>query len=352
MSAADKYRPIRIWLWVVAAMVAAMVLVGGGTRLTESGLSITEWRVVTGTLPPLSESAWQEEFSKYQQIPQYKEINQGMALSEFKYIYYWEWAHRLLGRLIGLVFAIPLLFFWWRGMLDRTLAPKLAVLLFLGGLQGAIGWWMVTSGLAYRTSVAPYRLAVHLTLAFVIFALILAVASSLKPRPLGVTTGIKRMSWAILLLVFVQVFVGGIVAGLDAGMSFTTWPLMDGAVVPAFASLTPLEPLWRNVFENPMTAQFLHRMIAYAIFVLALVHVYQAWGTSAVRSTRALAVAVLVQAALGILTLIYVVPIGLALAHQFGALGVVAHAVMNVQRFREENALRTEGRSRHRPQTA
>jgi cytochrome c oxidase assembly protein subunit 15 len=333
MAAADRTRPVRIWLWIVAAMVVAMVLVGGATRLTESGLSITEWKPVTGALPPLSTSAWEGEFAKYREIPQYKEVNRGMSLSEFKTIYFWEWGHRLLGRLIGIVFAVPLLVFWWRGNLTREFAPKLVVLFLLGGLQGAIGWWMVASGLTERVSVAPYRLAVHLSLAFVLFACLLWAAASLKPRPLHVPAGVKAGAWVLLGLAFVQVFLGAIVAGLDAGLSFTTWPLMDGRLIPDAASLAPLEPAWRNLFENPMTAQFAHRMMAYALWTASLLHVLQARGTAGMRSAVALFIAVNVQAVLGVLTLVNLVPISLALLHQFGALGVIAHAAGNVQRF-------------------
>jgi cytochrome c oxidase assembly protein subunit 15 len=333
MAAVDRTRPVRIWLWIVALMVAAMVLVGGATRLTESGLSITEWKPVTGALPPLSTSAWESEFAKYREIPQYKEVNRGMTLPEFKNIYFWEWGHRLLGRLIGIVFALPLLVFWWRGNLTREFAPKLLALFFLGGLQGAIGWWMVASGLTERVSVAPYRLAVHLSLAFLLFACLLWAAASLKPRRLDVPAGLRGVAWLVLGLAFVQVFLGAIVAGLDAGLSFTTWPLMDGAFIPAASSLTPLEPAWRNLFENPMTAQFAHRMMAYTLWTASLLHVLQARHTAGLRPALVLFAVVSTQALLGILTLVNLVPISLALAHQFGALAVIAHAASNVQRF-------------------
>jgi heme a synthase len=335
MAPAKSLRPVRIWLLIVAALVGATVLVGGATRLTESGLSITEWRPVTGTLPPLSDAQWNEEFAKYREIPQYQQVNRGMSLSEFKYIYYWEWGHRLLGRLIGLAFAVPLAVFWWQGRLTRSLTPKLLLLLFLGGLQGFIGWWMVTSGLVTRTSVAPYRLATHLTLAFFIFAYLFYVARSLAPKPLAVPLAVRATGWAVLVLAFVQVFLGAIVAGLDAGLSYTTWPLMDGALIPSFAQMTPLEPLWRNLFENPMASQFAHRMTAYALLALAAFHALQARGTAAARPAVVLLITVSVQAVIGILTLIHLVPISLALLHQLGALGVIAHAVSNVQRFRD-----------------
>lgn len=332
MAATQSLRPVRIWLLVVALLVAAMVLVGGATRLTESGLSITEWKPVTGALPPLSAKGWDAEFSKYKQIPQYQQLNRGMSLDEFKTIFFWEWGHRLLGRVIGFVFLIPLIFFWWRGHLSRSLAPKLFVLFVLGGLQGAIGWWMVASGLVDRVSVAPYRLAVHLTFAFFLFAAIVWVVRSLSPRSESVPPGVKWGAGAVLVMAFVQVFLGAIVAGLDAGLSFTTWPLMDGRLIPSLDSLTAMEPAWRNLFENPMTSQFVHRMTAYALLIAAILHAIQARGTPLGKSAIVLAGLVLLQAVLGVLTLVHLVPISLALAHQLGALFVIGHGAGHVQR--------------------
>jgi cytochrome c oxidase assembly protein subunit 15 len=328
-----SYRPVRIWLLVVAVMVAAMVLVGGATRLTESGLSITEWKPVTGALPPLSTEAWNIEFEKYKQIPQYQQINRGMSLNEFKTIFFWEWGHRLLGRVIGFVFLVPLIFFWWRGYLSRALVPKLCLLFVLGGLQGAVGWWMVASGLVNRVSVAPYRLAVHLTFAFFLFAAIVWVVRSLSPKESEpVPANVRRGAWAVLIIAFVQVFLGAIVAGLDAGLSFTTWPLMDGQFIPGLDSLTVIEPAWRNLFENPMTSQFVHRMTAYALLIAAILHAVQARGTALGKSAIVLAGLVLLQAVLGIMTLVHLVPISLALAHQLGALFVIGHGAGHVQR--------------------
>ncbi len=333
---ARSLRPVKIWLLVVALLVAVMVLVGGATRLTESGLSITEWKPVTGTLPPLSQEQWDVEFGKYKQIPQYQQVNRGMSLDEFKTIFYWEWGHRLLGRIIGFVFLVPLIFFWVRGHLTRELAPKLLVLFFLGGFQGFIGWWMVASGLVNRVSVAPYRLAVHLTFAFFLFAALLWVVRSLSPaKGESVPPGVKKGAVALLVLAFVQVFLGAIVAGLDAGLTFTTWPLMDGRFIPAWMSLTPLEPIWRNLFENPMTAQFVHRMVAYALFVAAGLHVLQARGTPVAKSAIVLFGLVTAQAVIGIATLVHLVPISLALLHQLGALAVIGHATGYVYRVRQ-----------------
>jgi len=334
MTPLRNYAPVRTWLWVATLMIAAMVIVGGATRLTESGLSITEWDPVTGVLPPIGAEQWQAEFGKYRQTTQYQELNHGMSLGEFQYIYYWEWAHRLLGRTIGLVFALPLLFFWLRGYVDRSLGKKLLVVFLLGGVQGAIGWWMVVSGLAGRVSVAPYRLAIHLTFAFFLFATLVWIATSLRDRldPRGEPGGTTG-AWIVLGVAFLQVFLGAIVAGLRAGTSFNTWPLMDGAFIPPTASLGVLEPLWRNLFENPMTAQFAHRMVAYALLAVAGLYAFsqRGCGIREVPSAGVIFLAVAAQAMLGILTLINVVPIELALLHQFGALVVVGLATAHLQ---------------------
>ncbi|MDQ0510811.1 COX15/CtaA family protein [Ancylobacter amanitiformis] len=336
---ADRLRPVRGWLYLVAAMIVLMVVVGGATRLTESGLSITEWKPVTGILPPLGTAAWQAEFEKYQQIPQYRELNQGMSLSAFQYIFWWEWGHRLLGRLIGFVFLLPFLFFLWRGRIDRALGWKLAGLFALGGLQGAVGWWMVASGLVNRVDVSQYRLATHLTLACIILSATVAVAVSLKPprdtraapdwlRSYG------RLFFAVVLL---QIFLGGLVAGLDAGLTYTTWPLMDGHIVPPIGNLFIQQPAWRNLFENVLTVQFNHRMVAYLLFALAIGQWLSARRVGGAVGRRALLLLALVaaQGCLGILTLLRQVPLDLALAHQFGATLVLIVATVNIVRLGE-----------------
>ena len=262
---------LRGWLYVVLLMLFALVLVGGATRLTDSGLSITEWKPIHGVIPPLNDAEWQEEFAKYQQIPEYAEINQGMSLEAFKRIFWWEWAHRILARGVGFVFALPLAFFWATRRIERGLGPKLVGLLALGGLQGAVGWWMVASGLVDRVDVSQYRLAIHLTLACLIFAAIMVVARGLAPHsepPADRST--QRFAGFLLFAVFCQIFLGGLVAGLDAGMSYNTWPLMDGAVIPG--DLFVIDPAWRNLFENPKTVQFVHRLGGYTLFLLALWH--------------------------------------------------------------------------------
>jgi heme a synthase len=337
-------RALRLWLLAVAGLIFAMVLVGGATRLTESGLSIVEWKPLTGTVPPLSESAWQAEFEKYKTIPQYQQVNRGMTLEEFKLIYRWEWAHRLLGRLIGTAFLLPFLWFLWRGAIEPALRGWLWAIFGLGALQGAVGWWMVASGLAERVNVSPYWLAFHLTLASAIFALIVWTIQRLRPQP--VTNAPMRLrATAIILLAMVlcQIYWGALVAGLRAGLLYNTWPLIDGHVVPAAASLFFNEPWWRNLFENPLTVQFTHRMIAYTLWAAALVH-----AIDCVRAGRAglaivLAIAVTMQAALGIATLLYQVPISLALAHQGMAIVVLAIAVVHAERLSPKRSVVATG---------
>ncbi|MFG1357935.1 COX15/CtaA family protein [Xanthobacter pseudotagetidis] len=325
--------PVRIWLYAVAALIVAMIVVGGATRLTESGLSITEWKPVTGALPPMSQADWQAEFDRYKTIPQYEILNKGMGLEAFKRIYWWEWGHRLLGRLIGFAFLLPFLWFAWRGLLRGRLLAQTLGLFLLGGLQGAVGWWMVASGLTERTSVSQYRLAVHLTLACVILAAVVAVARSVSGAArVAAGAGLRGLAWALLALVLVQIFAGGLVAGLDAGMAYNTWPLMDGHLVPPLEQLAAAHPFWRNLFENALTVQFNHRMIAYGIWALTLVNALAARSLPAPAAGRAwlLFAAVTAQAALGIATLVHQVPIDLALAHQFGAAAVLILATFNV----------------------
>ncbi len=316
-------RAIALWLAAVAAMVLVTLVVGGATRLTDSGLSITEWRPVTGVLPPLTEAAWQAEMDKYRQIPEYQLVNRGMSLDAFKTIYWWEWGHRMAGRAIGLVFAVPFVLFWIRGALPGWLKPRLLVLFALGGLQGAVGWWMVASGLTDRVDVSQYRLAVHLTLACVILALTVWTMAAVldrgqrgAPRP---GTGVRWASGALLALLLFQIFLGGLVAGLDAGLASNTWPLMNGAVVPA--GLFTLSPWWLNLFENPLTVQFDHRIAGYVLWAVALAHLVQVIGARAGRAAMGRAAAIFlvmtVQATTGVLTVLLGVPMDVALLHQF-----------------------------------
>ena len=330
-SASDNHqRAIRLWLWALAALVIALVLVGGATRLTESGLSIVEWRPVTGVMPPLSDAGWQAEFEKYQAIPQYTQHNAGMSLAAFKAIYWWEWTHRLLGRVVGAAFLLPFLFFLWRGWVAPGLRARLWLIFGLGALQGAVGWWMVASGLAERTEVSQYRLATHLLLACLILVALVWTARRLSPRIEPVAGRNRVTAIALVALTLLQIYLGGIVAGLRAGLIYNTWPLIDGALVPDASRLWFETPLWRNVFENTLTAQFDHRMAAYILFGLALWHAIDAAAKRAgARSAIVLAAAVTVQAVLGVLTLINQAPLALALLHQAAAIVVLVTATVH-----------------------
>jgi cytochrome c oxidase assembly protein subunit 15 len=330
-------RAIRAWLWTVALFVVAMVVVGGATRLTESGLSITEWKPVMGVFPPFTEAQWLVEFEKYRQIPEYQQINKGMSLADFQYIYWWEWGHRLLGRLIGFVFLVPFLVFTARGWISRPMLPRLVLLFVLGGLQGAVGWWMVASGLTERTDVSQYRLATHLTLACIILAATVWIAEGFGRRGLSFSeaTVLRRLSVALVGLTLLQIFLGGLVAGLDAGWVYNTWPLMEGRVVPD--GLLFLSPWWINAFENHMTVQFIHRMGAYALLALAAANVVWVYARALERDTirRSLLILALMlaQAAIGILTLLFVVPLPLALLHQAMAAVVLIVVTVHARRL-------------------
>lgn len=335
---APKLGAVRWWLISVAALIAIMVLVGGATRLTESGLSIVEWKPVTGALPPLNDAQWAQAFEGYKAIPQYRELNAGMNLSEFKTIFWWEWSHRLLGRVIGAVYLLPFLFFLWRGVLVGELKRRLWLIFGLGALQGAVGWWMVASGLSERVEVSQYRLATHLVLALLIFAAIVWTLRRLTERPQATASPrLKVTATALLALTFVQLYFGALVAGLRAGRVYNTWPDIDGSFIPSAARLWFEDPWWRNLFDNTLTVQFEHRMTAYALLALALLH-----AIDAVRSRAALSVvsgawwlvaAILLQATLGILTLLHQVPIDLALTHQAVAIVVLTLAVVQAERL-------------------
>jgi cytochrome c oxidase assembly protein subunit 15 len=329
---------VRWWLIVVAALIAVMVLVGGATRLTESGLSIVEWKPVTGTLPPLNEAQWVQAFEGYKAIPQYRELNAGMSLSEFKTIFWWEWSHRLLGRVIGAVYLLPFLYFLWRSALSTEVKRRLWMIFALGALQGAVGWWMVASGLTQRTEVSQYRLATHLVLALIIFASIVWTLRRMSARPQPVVPMRLKVSGVTLLaLTFVQLYFGALVAGLRAGRVYNTWPEIDGAFIPSAARLFFEEPWWRNLFDNALTVQFEHRMTAYALLVLAVVHAVDAVrsraGMAMIGGAWWLVAAIVLQAVLGILTLLHQVPINLALTHQAMAIVVLTLAVLQTERL-------------------
>ena len=332
----DAARMVRVWVFVLAALVVAMVAVGGATRLTGSGLSITEWKPVTGAIPPLTEGAWAAEFEKYRRIPQYELVNKGMTLAEFKTIYFWEWGHRQLGRAIGLVFFVPLVWFWLRGTVGGRLALTLLAIGALGALQAGVGWIMVASGLEPgMTAVAPIKLMLHLVIASAIFAWLVWVGTGLGQAVPGASRVGGTRARLILGLVFVQIALGALVAGSKAGLTYNTWPLMDGALVPPVSSLLVVTPWIENFVDNVALVQFNHRMVAYALVALALSHAWslirRAPGSSEARSASALAVLTLAQMALGILTLVLVVPVWAGLAHQILALAVLGTAVAHVR---------------------
>lgn len=319
---------LRRFLLAMAALVAAAVIIGGGTRLTESGLSITEWNVVSGILPPLDPTVWLAEFEKYQHTVQYRQLNVGMTLEQFKAIYLWEWAHRNIGRVIGAVFIAG---FAYHGFARtyRFKAPLGLRLLGIGaliGLQGAVGWWMVTSGLFDRVNVAPYRLAIHLTLACFIFACLFATAFQLKAGGIEKTAG-RPLVLMLVVIVFVQIFLGALVAGNRAGLVYQTWPSMDGALIPP--GLFDMEPLWRNFFENAALVQFLHRGLAYLLLIAAGLNALHVKRTAPplFPSAFALFLALVGQASLGIFTLLSGVNIVIALCHQAGLLIVLMLAL-------------------------
>ncbi len=310
-------------------MIFAMVVIGGVTRLTESGLSIVEWKPVSGALPPLTQADWEAEFAKYRQIDQYKQMNAGMSLAEFKRIFFWEWFHRLWGRLIGLVFLVPFVWFWWRGAVRGRLAGQLLALFCLGGLQGAIGWWMVASGLKRdMLAVSQYRLAVHLALALALHAGLLWLALDLLRGRRAASTG-RKAAAALAGLVFLTIVAGAFVAGLDAGLVSDTFPLMDGRLVPA--GYADIEPFWRNLFENHAAVQFNHRWLGIFTAACALVFAWR-FARAADAGDRIAVLAVpaasVVQAALGIATLMLWVPVPLAAAHQAGAVILLTAAVV------------------------
>jgi len=330
-------RAVQLWLIAVAVLVFAMVVVGGATRLTDSGLSITEWKPLLGAIPPLTEADWIAAFEKYKQIPQYELLNHGMTLAEFEFIYWWEWSHRFLGRFIGVVFALPLIYFWATGRIRGDLVPKLVGLLGLGALQGFIGWYMVQSGLVDRIDVSHYRLALHLTTAFLILALLSwlifdlsALGDESRIRLRTVTAGQKWLAVVLGVLLLAQVVMGAFVAGTNAGLTYNTWPLMDGRLIPN--GLGTLSPWFLNLAENVTAIQFTHRALAYLLLALGVYHAVRlslsADDERIIRSSRVFVLALIGQAALGVWTLLDAghigkIPIWLGLTHQAGAAIVV-----------------------------
>ena len=340
---------VRLWLVVMAGLVFAMVLVGGATRLTESGLSITQWKPVTGVVPPRDAAEWQAEFDLYKQIPQFSELNPDMTIDGFKTIYLWEWSHRLLARVVGAAFILPGLWFWMRGQLKGALGRQVAVATGLLALEPIVGWWMVSSGLSQRTEVAQERLALHLLIAAATFGALIYAAVGLgeRRRVNAVSRGYAVSAGIFAALVYGQLGLGALVAGLRAGLIYNTWPTMGSRWIPAEAFAAP----WPTaMLDDAATAQFDHRMIAYGVVAFALAQAIAAWraapGSPLARRSAVLAGAATLQAALGVATLLLVAPIGLALAHQAFALVLFGLAVAHWRATRMERRAMSARRNR------
>ncbi|MDF1721942.1 MAG: COX15/CtaA family protein [Minwuia sp.] len=317
-------RAVATWLFMVAALVFIMVVVGGITRLTESGLSMTDWHPVTGWLPPIGEAAWLAEFEKYKAFPEYQKINRGMSLEDFQMIFAWEYGHRLLGRIIGLAFFLPMAFFMISGAIRRREIPWFLFLLVAGGSQGALGWFMVQSGLVDRPDVSQYRLAAHLTLAFVIYALLLLTAWRVREGNSGRAAVVAMRGPATVLagLVLLQIVIGAFVAGINAGHIYNTWPMMDGALIPD--ALFATSPAWLALFEDHLTVQFMHRLGAYLLIIVAVLVMLRGRRIGGRVKPAAMGTlhAILLQVLLGIATLVMVVPVWIGALHQATALVV------------------------------
>jgi cytochrome c oxidase assembly protein subunit 15 len=329
---------VGIWLLAIALIILAMVTIGGLTRLTGSGLSITEWDPIMGALPPLNDAQWADAFAKYQKIPQYLLENRGMSLEAFKGIFWWEWSHRLLGRLLGVMFIVPFLWFAWTGAIKKSDWPRMLVLFLLGGLQGFIGWWMVESGLETRVSVSQYRLAIHLGTALLLLVAILWIAleylRDLKPAPRP-----AKRAFGFAALVYCQMLLGALVAGLHAGLIYNTWPDMNGHLLPEHPFFS--QPWWINFFENPGLAQFDHRIGAYIVAGFAL-FIYARGlrlGGYAKFTTNLVAAITIFQVALGIVTLMLQAPETLAAFHQVTAATLLCAAVWYAYELRHYPAI-------------
>jgi cytochrome c oxidase assembly protein subunit 15 len=337
MQLAAHNRAVAAWLLVCCALVFAIVVVGGVTRLTRSGLSIVEWQPIVGTLPPLDEAAWLEAFGKYKETPEYRLVNPGMNLEGFKGIFWWEYVHRLLGRLIGAAFLLPLLWFALRGRIARALAWKFAAIFGLGALQGALGWYMVQSGLVDNPRVSQFRLTAHLGIAFLIYAAMLWIAFDLLFAHAGpVSRRLRGFAFALAALVFVMVLSGGLVAGTRAGLAYNTFPLMNGRFVPP--EIFSLDPWYLNFFSNMATVQFDHRLIAWLLAFLVPWFWMRVRREAAPRRAKLAADLLLgalaLQITLGIATLLLAVPAPLAAAHQAGALLVFSAALFAAHSLR------------------
>jgi len=338
-------RSVILWLFAVAAMIFAMAVIGAITRLTESGLSIMEWAPFSGALPPLSEAEWQRLFELYRQIPEYQLENAGMTLAEFRTIFWWEWIHRFWGRLIGVVFLVPFLWFLLRRRLPDWFKPHGWALLLLGGAQGALGWFMVTSGFALRTDVSQYRLAAHLGLALALYGYVLWLAFRMAwpappaaPQSRGLRGGLK----GLLHLLILTILSGAFVAGLNAGLTYNTWPLMDGRLVPDGYWFQ--DPWYLNPFENIAAVQFNHRLLTALVAILAVALWIRSWRldlpAGARRALAALGLLVVLQFALGIVTLLAAVPVALGALHQAGAILVLTATLWALYLVRHEPTAR------------
>lgn len=333
-------RAVVVWLWTVYGFIAAMVLIGGITRLTESGLSMVDWHPLMGALPPLSEADWQAVFARYQQSPQYQQVNHWMTVGDFKAIFFWEYFHRLWGRLIGVVFFVPWLYFTLRGRLRGRWAGRALIAFVLGGLQGLLGWFMVQSGLVDVPAVSHYRLAAHLSLAFFVGAYVAWLALDMRPGPAPAepdrARGVYRAGWAFIALLAVQIVYGAFMAGTRAGYMYRTWPDMNGAFVPA--GLGVMEPVWLDAIANPDTINFVHRTLAWLVAAFALWLAYAGFRRAADARGRRAAVAVgalvVAQFVLGVLTVMHAVPVALGAAHQLGAYLLLTAALVLVHALR------------------
>ncbi|ALE03858.1 Heme A synthase, cytochrome oxidase biogenesis protein Cox15-CtaA [Bartonella ancashensis] len=329
-----------MWLCIILLLCLAIVLVGGATRLTGSGLSITEWKPVHGIIPPVSADQWQEEFLKYQQIAQYKILNYDMTLNAFKTIFWWEWGHRVLGRLVGLVALLGLIWFWVTKRIERGIFPHLVAVPILIAMQGVIGWWMVASGLGHSdlTSVSQYRLAIHLIAACFVIIFVTYLSQGLRECSEGpASKGVQHFAGWLVFFTLVEIYLGALVAGLHAGKIYNTWPLMDSQIIPE--GLLSYDPIWLNLFENPLTVQFIHRFFAYFLFVIIIVHALYVHGkaphSAHMRRALFLCVIVVIQALLGVMTLLNEVPISLGLIHQGVAFVLLCFSVTHWRATKE-----------------
>ncbi len=336
-------RRISQWLLVCLSLIFVMVILGGVTRLTGSGLSMVNWHPIHGVVPPFTSAQWLEEFGRYQQSPEYLKINRDMKVGEFKSIFWFEYAHRMLGRLIGLVFLLPFLYFWWQNTIKPGLTPKLIIMFFLGGLQGLLGWYMVESGLAGNPHVSQYRLVAHLLSAILIYAFILWTILDLKQGQQvrsddpSVVSAWRKVSLGLLILVLLTIVSGGFVAGLDAGVIYNTFPLMGGEWVPE--GVSALSPWYLNLFENKVTVQFSHRLLAMTTGLLLLGWYirgrFQFENPVLKRSFKLVGMMVVIQVLLGISTLLMQVPVWLAAMHQAGALLLLSAMLINLHALRQ-----------------